>query len=180
MRGGGGTVQGKRGTEGAEWLHYVSGAEWTAGRGSPRTLAFRGLVRRGGRPQHRGHKIAEGQWRGKGGRNTGNPPATNTNHDAPPRTTTAHYYTQRQHHHQQQPDTTICQHHNMTRHSATHCDAPHNTTATRGTVPQDSTRQTPALPNNGTQHATPQPNGSHTTPHNTAQCYTVRPTTKTT
>ena len=64
MRGEGGTVEGQRGTEGAEWLHYVSRAEWTAGRGSPRTLAFRGLVRRGGRPQHRGHKIAEGQWRG--------------------------------------------------------------------------------------------------------------------
>ena len=114
----------------------------------------------------------------KGGRNPGNPPGTNTKHDTPQRTTTAHHYTQRKHHHQRQPDATIYHHHDMTQHSATHCDAPHNTTATHSNVPQGGTRQKPALHNNGTQHATPQPNGSYTTPHNTARCCTTQPTTK--
>ena len=73
---------------------------------------------------------------------------------------------------------TIYHHHDMTKDSATHCNAPHNSTATRSNVPQGGARQKPALHNNGTQHATPQPNGSYTTPHNTAQCCTAQPTTK--
>ena len=103
---------------------------------------------------------------------------TNTKSDTPQRATTPHHYTQRKYHHQLQPDATIYHHDDMTQHSATHCDAPRNTTATHSNVPQGSTRQKPALYNNGTQQATPQPNGSYTTPHNTAQYCTAQPTTK--
>ena len=55
----------------------------------------------------------------------------------------------------------------MTQHSAEHRKAPHNTTATQRHIPQGGTQQKPALHNNITQHATPQPNGSYKTPHKT-------------
>ena len=114
----------------------------------------------------------------KNERNPGNPPGTSTKHNTPRRTTTPHHYTQRKHHHQLQPDATTYHHHDMNQHSAAHRDAPRNTTATQRNVPQGGTRRKPALHNNVTQHAIPQPNGSYTTPHNTAQYCTARPTAK--
>ena len=109
---------------------------------------------------------------------TESPLGTSTKHDTPRRTTTPHHYTQRKHHHKLQPDATIYQHHDMKQHSAAHRDAPRNGTAAQRNVPQGGTRQKPSLHNNVTQHATPQPNGSYTTPHNTAQYCTAQPTAK--